>query len=174
MEDLPYSAPPRSGKDSDQSASAKIDDHEDGGPRSCGWRHIRPLYWRNGAIAARIEQSLLCTTSCSRFGYTTLDRSSELLVATPSRKPTSGRFLPRLILRGKHPALFHAKADKGRFSRIYSSQPIFLLSWLRSDIVQPNDSDKEKLFSTKRYWRCSVDHRNYYITFGCILAQTSQ
>jgi hypothetical protein len=41
-------------------------------------------------------------------------------------------------------------------------------------VIQPNDSDKEKLFSTKRYWRCSVDHRNYYITFGCILAQTSQ
>ncbi len=64
----------------------------------------------------------------------------------PSRKRTSGIFFPRLILRGKHPALFHAKADKGSFSRIYSSQPLFLLSWLRSDIVQPNDSDKKGYF----------------------------
>jgi hypothetical protein len=66
--------------------------------------------------------------------------------ATPYRKRTSGIFLPRLILLGKHPALFHAKADKGSFSRIYSSEPIFLLSWLRSDIVQPNDSDKKSYF----------------------------
>ena len=52
----------------------------------------------------------------------------------PSRKRTSGIFFPRLILRGKHPALFHAKTDKGSFSRIYSSQPIFLLSWPRSEL----------------------------------------